>query len=251
VPAKEKPLWGLLNNDAFQSDLAEWFMAGGIEEGQAVQERLLQRMESALIRANGDPTQIAFLKDGYFEAVEKTIFSHPILAHWRHQLSLDYLREQVVGLRQKAEEAAGIYAETEQRAALDRYCEKALAAFDIIDLSNLPEGDVHMVTQKLLLRQLYMPLRIEVEASKRGEEHDVALARLEQQRELRRRREAGHVDPDETDQVRRNESRFSVGERLGIQSKHYPPKMLEVVRCQSSPATLNRSNSWANSARDC
>jgi hypothetical protein len=74
VPAKEKPLWGLLNDDAFQSDLTEWFMAGGIEEGNAVRERLVERMQTVLTQANGDPSQIAFLKDGYFEAVDKPFF---------------------------------------------------------------------------------------------------------------------------------------------------------------------------------
>jgi hypothetical protein len=38
----------------------------------------------------------------------------------------------------------------------------ALSNWDIIDLSNLPEVDVHLATQKLLLRQLYMPFRIEI-----------------------------------------------------------------------------------------
>lgn len=142
------------------------------------------------------------------------MFAHPILAHWRHQLSLDYLREQVAVVRRHAEEAVGVYSLDKQKAALDRYCEKALAAWDIIDLSNLPEGDIHMATQKLLLRQLYMPLRITVEPTSGAEGDDAALARLEQQRDARRHREAGHLFPGQADQPSRPESRSPVGERL-------------------------------------
>lgn len=215
VTPQEEPLWRLLSDDAFQVDLVEWLMAGGIEEGNAAKERLLRRMEIALAHTSASPEQIAFLRSGYFDAVDRAVFTHPILAHWRHQLSLDYLREQVAVLRRRAEEAAGVYSPEKQKAALDRYCEKALAAWDIIDLSNLPEGDIHIATQKLLLRQLYMPLRIEVEPTKLGEGDEAALARLEEQREVRRHREAGHLFTDEPDRPNRPESRAPVGERLG------------------------------------
>ena len=216
VTPQEKPLWRLLSDEAFQVDLVEWFMAGGIEEGNAVKERLLRRMETALAHTSASPEQIAFLRSDYFDMVEKSVFAHPILAHWRYQLSLDYLREQVAVLRRRAEEAAGVYSAEKQKDALDRYSDKALAAWDIIDLSNLPEGDIHIATQKLLLRQLYMPLRIEVESTRRGEGDDAALARLEEQREARRHREAGHFFTDEPDWPDRTESRSPVGERLGV-----------------------------------
>jgi HEAT repeat protein len=133
---------------------------------------------------------------------------------------LDYLREQVVVLRQRADEAVGIYSPAKQTASLDRYCEKALATWDIIDLSNLPEGDVQISTQQLLLRQLYMPLRIEFEPIQRGDDHDAALARLEQGREARRHREAGHFFPDAIDPPDfisgKNNPRSPIGERLGV-----------------------------------
>jgi methylthioribose-1-phosphate isomerase len=67
-------------------------------------------------------------------------------------LSLDYLREQVVGLRQKAEQATGIYAEAKQQAALDRYCEKALAAFDVT-AGNLVTG---FITERGVMRAPYL-----------------------------------------------------------------------------------------------
>jgi len=215
VTPQEEPLWRLLSDDCFQTDLAEWLMAGGIVEGTAAKERLLRTMERALSDAGASPEQRAFLTTGYFDALDKAVFANPIVAHWRHQLSLDYLREQVAMLRRRAEEAAGVYSAERQKGALDRYCEKELAAWDIIDLSNLPEGDIHMATQKLLLRQLYMPLRIEVEPTKRGEADDAALARMEDQRESRRYREAGHIIADETDRPDRAKLRCPVGERLG------------------------------------
>ncbi|MBI3492643.1 MAG: HEAT repeat domain-containing protein [Acidobacteria bacterium] len=215
VPPYEEPLWQLLSDEVFQADLAEWLMAGAIEEGNAVKRRILQTMETALAKGGASQEQITFLKTRYFEAVDKVVFAHPALAHWRHQLSLDYLREQVAGLRQRADEAVGVYSPEKQASALNTYCDKALAAWDIIDLSNLPEGDVQIATQQLLLRQLYMPLRIEVGPTKRGEGDDTALARLEEQRETRRHREAGHLLSDEPDRSNRTKPRSPVGERLG------------------------------------
>lgn len=214
VTQKEEPLWRLLTDDNFQTDLTQWLMTGGIEEGNEVKQRLVDSMEGALAKSTASAEQIEFLKTSYFDALDKTVFSNPILAHWRHQLSLDFLREQVALLRRHAEEAAGIYSSARQKRALDHYCEKALVAWDIIDLSNLPEGDIHMATQKLLLRQLYMPLRIEVEPISNGEVDDAALARLEAQREARRHREAGHFMADESSRNDLEVQRTSVGERL-------------------------------------
>ncbi len=217
ISQQEEPLWRLMADERFQDDLTEWLKAGAIKEGDAVRERLIQSMEQALANAGrASSEQIEFLKTGYFEALERTVFSNPVLAHWRHQLSLDYLRDQVAELRRQAEEAAGIYSLEKRKAALERYCEKALAAWDIIDLSNLPEGDIHIATQKLLLRQLYMPLRISVEAGGRDDGDDAALTRLEEERETRRRWEAGRLAPHEADSLSRAKERSSVGERLGI-----------------------------------
>jgi hypothetical protein len=219
VPAHEEPLWHLLSDDVFQADLTEWLMVGAIEEGNVVKSRLLQTMKSALANGGASPEQITHFTTGYFDAVDKAIFTHPVLAHWRQQLSLDYLREQVTALRKLAEEAVGVYSPAKQKAALDRYCKKALALWDIIDLSNLPEGDVQITTQQLLLRQLYMPLRIEVEQPQRGEDADSALAKLEQGREARRHREAGHFSADKLDLpgfISGERARTPIGERLGV-----------------------------------
>jgi HEAT repeat protein len=214
VTKQEEPLWQLLSDDPFLSDLTEWFMAGGIEEGQAVQARLTRTMESALAQGGASSDQITFLKSDYFDALNKTLVSHPSLAHWRHQMSLDYLRQQVAILRQHAGEAAGVYSPEKQQAALDHYCEQALTAWDIIDLSNLPEGDIHIATQKLLLRQLYMPLRLTVQPADRTKDDSAQLAQLEQQRDTRRHREAGHLLPGESELRYRDVPQLPVGECL-------------------------------------
>lgn len=216
IPPQEETLWQLLNDVNFQSDLTEWFMSGGIKEGEAVKNRMLQRMESALITMNASSEQIDFLRTRYFDTVDKTIFAHPVLVHWRHQLSLDYLREQVVVLRQRAEETAGVYSGEKQKTALDQYCEKALKTWDIIDLSNLPEGDIHIVTQKILLRQLYMPLRIKVEPAKNKSGSDSVLSKWEEQREIQRQHEASHIVVDKANQPKSKISRVPIGERLAI-----------------------------------
>lgn len=215
ISKQEEPLWLLLSDETFQNDLIEWLQAGGITEGNAVKARMLQTMEAVLTKGGASPERIAFLKTSYFDALDKAVFSHPALAHWRHQLSLDYLREQVVVLRKHAEEAAGIYSPEKQINAIDQYCETALAEWDIIDLSNLPADDIDIGIQQLLLRQLYMPLRIEVEPIKPGEDDDAALARLEEQREARRHREAGHIFADKPGRPAHTGSRTPIGERLG------------------------------------
>ena len=47
VQSYEEPLWQLLSDEVFQTDLAEWLRAGAIAEGNDVKSRILQRMEAA------------------------------------------------------------------------------------------------------------------------------------------------------------------------------------------------------------
>ncbi|WP_374537597.1 HEAT repeat domain-containing protein [Chitinimonas taiwanensis] len=219
VQDHEVSLWQLLSDSTFQADLAEWLMTGAIEEGNSVKKRLLEKMESALLSRGATSDEISHFTTSYFESVDKAIYSHPILAHWRQQLSLEYLKGQVTALRELAEKAAGVYPLAKQEEALYRYCEKALASWDIIDLSNLPEGDVQISTQQLLLRQLYMPLRIEVETTRQGEREDHLLLRLEERREARRSREAGRLVSDDVVPESENYSahtRSPIGECLEV-----------------------------------
>jgi hypothetical protein len=99
----------LLGDADFQGDFVEWLQAGGIPEGQAVKARLLQKIEASMQPAGVSASQLAFLRDDFFEALEKAVFADPILANWRHKLSLQYLSQQVAVLRLLNEEAAGIY----------------------------------------------------------------------------------------------------------------------------------------------
>ncbi|MFP4439887.1 MAG: NACHT domain-containing protein [Chloroflexaceae bacterium] len=211
----EREIWLLLSHADFQTAFADWLMAGGIEEGRQLRAHLEAQMEQALRRGGATEAQIAAFKADYFAALERAIFANPLLAAWRHQRSLDYLREQIDAVRQAAEQAVGIYSPQERQAALERYLEQALRAWDIVDLSNLPEGDIHIATQRLLLRQLYMPLRVTVEVE-RGHATATAFDNLESQRAARRRREAGGSLPDNAGAAVNPQARLPVGERLGV-----------------------------------
>lgn len=217
VSKQEEPLWWLLSNEVFQNDLIEWFMAGGIAEGDTVKRRLLYAMEVALVESGASTEQIAFLKTGYFDALDKAVFSHPTLAHWRHQLSLDYLRKQVNELRRQADEAAGIYSPAKQKAALDHYCEVALAEWEIISLDNLPADDIDIVTKRLLLRQLYMPLRVNVESPKQSEESDDELPKQNKDNDTVLASVEEHRFTNRVNKPDQLETRcFPVGKYLGV-----------------------------------
>ncbi len=214
-PAQEA-LRPLLRDPAFHSDFVEWLQAGGIEEGAAVKQRLLERMESLLAPSGVKVEQQTFLREHFFNALDKAVFADPLLASWRHDLSLQYLRAKSSELQRLAEEAAGLYSEQRQAEALTAYRQSALAAWDIIDLSNLPEGDVHIATQKLLLRQLYMPLRIVFEPALADADQESIVSTLEEARSARRLREAGrdsgavHTENDALG------APLSIGEKLAV-----------------------------------
>ena len=169
----------------FQKNLHDWLLTGGIIEGDSVKEKLFSQITQALSPAGETKIDIS----DFFDQIERAIFSNDILARWRHQKSLDYLQSEVTILRSQAAEAVGKFSVEKQNLALNDYCEEALRSWDIIDLTNLPEGDVDVATQNLLVRQLYMPLRIDSQISKSS---DDALRSIEQQRFRKRSWEAGH-----------------------------------------------------------
>jgi hypothetical protein len=190
---QQERLWGLLADRFFQEDLYLWLRAGGLpEEADQIKDRMIQRLEAGL-DPSLEPGQVNGLAEAVFEAVEKSIFSDPVLADWRHQLSLDYLREQVAELRRLAQENACVYSQAQKDTALQQYAAKALDAWDIIDLSGLPEGDRNLATQKFLLRQLYMALRLGFEAVDPDRNEAGLLAELEENRLAARLRQAGRV----------------------------------------------------------
>ena len=208
LPDHELKLWRLLSVPYFQKDLAEWIMAGAISEGDAVKSRMKQAMTEALEEGGASAEQLDFLQGDYFTRLDRAFAENQVLAAWRHQLSLDYLRRQVETLRLRADEAAGVYSVGKRREAWDSYCRKALDAWDIIDLTNLPE-DIQTATQKLLLRELYMPLRIAVEPN------DSGLDLLEDRRDRLRRLEAGRDEGDTSESL----ESAPVGSRLGISQR--------------------------------
>jgi formylglycine-generating enzyme required for sulfatase activity len=209
----------LLGDAEFQGGFVEWLQAGGIPEGEAVKARLLQKIEASMQPAGVSASRLAFLRDDFFETLEKAVFADPLLANWRHKLSLQYLSQQVSVLRRLNEEAAGIYSADRQAEALDLYCQKALAAWDIIDLNNLPEGDSHLATQTLLLRSLYMPLRLAFEPSQRQPSEDVLVSKLEELRSASRRIDAGHSTAKAPGQMGAMGTPMAIGERLATSQR--------------------------------
>ncbi|MBC1222493.1 HEAT repeat domain-containing protein [Nostoc sp. UCD121] len=97
--------------------------------------------------------------------------------------------------------------------AEQRYRELVLESCDIIDLANLPEFDRHIATQKLLLRQLYVALRVQVEIVSNAEVEEVELAAIEKRRIAMQRRRAGWSS-EEKDEREDRGKRVPVGERL-------------------------------------
>jgi hypothetical protein len=81
---------------------------------------------------------------------------------------------------------------TAQTGALDR--ERALSAYveatqkfcDIVDLAGLPEDDRHLAMERFLLRQLYTPLRLSVDAPAEAKIGKDLLERIERRREQQR-----------------------------------------------------------------
>ena len=213
VPSNEKAIWNLLTNEDFQNEITEWIITGNLDEGERTKTNILELMEAALRGSENSETHIQNIRDNYFELIDRTMHSNQYLASWRHQLGIEHLKEQVAILKQHAEEAAGKYSIQKRRESLKRYCEYALESWDIIDLSNLPEGDIHMATQQLLLRQLYMPLRITIEG-----EGDESLLTIEEKRDNLRRIQAGHTDYEHLD-MPSNSTRHSIGERLEASRK--------------------------------
>jgi hypothetical protein len=104
-----------------------------------------------------------------------------------------------------------------ERQALEAYIGAARSLWDIVDLAGLPEDDRHLAMQRFLLRQLFVPLRLKVEASEQEFWSDREVEQLEVLRDARRLSEAGRVarnSPALPDEVRKPRTSFSIGQRL-------------------------------------
>lgn len=95
--------------------------------------------------------------------------------------------------------------------ALEIYLEATRQFCDIIDLAGLPEDDRHLAMQKFLLRQLYVPLRVSVEAPAQAGLSEREIENLEQRRERQRLSAAGRIARE--DSARQIETQ-PVGKRL-------------------------------------
>ncbi|HYJ05152.1 MAG TPA: NACHT domain-containing protein [Chthoniobacterales bacterium] len=212
-----EPLRKLLSDPVFHINLTDYLSAGDIGEGERAKAQLLTSITDALIAGKVNKDHLQFIREHFFETIEKALFAHSALAHWRHQLSLQFLQGQVAAISALVSEQAGIYSAERKEAALDHYASVALKAWDIIDLSNLPEGDVQISTQAPLLRQLYVPLRITVEAPRGIDGMSVALDELEARRERQRRYEAAWTNV--TEEWMTEDERHSVGQRLETEQR--------------------------------
>jgi HEAT repeat protein len=90
-----------------------------------------------------------------------------------------------------------------------RYRELALRTYDIVDLANLPVVDRNLATRELLLRSLYVSLRVAVETSTDSTGLEDTLSRVEA-----RRRQPSSMEL--ASDIASNFERWSVGERLGL-----------------------------------
>jgi formylglycine-generating enzyme required for sulfatase activity len=214
VSPQQKLLRPLLNDPRFHQDFVEWLQIGAIEEGEPVKARMIQKMEVLLASAEISNEQRQFLHSHFFDALDKAVFADNVLSRWRFDLSLRFLREQSAEVKRLAQEAAGKYSEARQAAAIEAYCRQALANWDIIDLSNLPE-DRDIATQKLLLRQLYMPLRIGFEAQQPDRDDQEMLVSFERHRQESRLREAGRSAVTDWSAIETIGDPVAIGERLG------------------------------------
>lgn len=100
-------------------------------------------------------------------------------------------------------------AKARMQAAEVRYRQLLLETCDIVNLAALPERDRNLVTRELKLRQLYVPLRVWVEAEAGQELPEQAMDAAEKRRNVSWR---GAIEPNE--QSLTKPKRVSIGERL-------------------------------------
>ncbi|MEK8019225.1 MAG: NACHT domain-containing protein, partial [Candidatus Parabeggiatoa sp.] len=160
-------------------------------------------------RAN--PEYIDQIKNTYFALATREMSRNPVLANWRHQLCLNALHQKVDQLHQLAKEQAGQYSPEQREQAFDHYRQVALETCDILDLAGLPEDDRHLATQKFILRQFYVPLRLNVEMARDADFSLEQLEQLESRREKQRLYAASRFGDFEQETDLKS---VSLGERL-------------------------------------
>ena len=187
---REKALWQLFADAGFRSDFAEWLAHWEVPDPSDAESRLRVGMQKALESGGINAADAASCLSEFFQAAGSLVFEHaPPLAKWRHQLALAALGEQHEEMLALIRERHGEFTEERLSKALAKYRELALEQCDIIDLTELPE-DRSIAVKDFLLRQLYIPLRIEMDDEA---EPDAFLERLEESRQQARLDAAGRT----------------------------------------------------------
>lgn len=105
---------------------------------------------------------------------------------------LAVMKSEIAVLRAQIKTERDRYSDAELDHSEKHYRDLALESCDIIDLAGLPEDDRNIAMQKFVMRQLYVPLRLQVE-NKGGTDPNSWLVRLEEKRTAQRNREAGRA----------------------------------------------------------
>ncbi len=211
ISDQDELLLNLFTDYDFLLGIAQWLVMWDIEEGIKAQQILESRMIAVLEQSGANPEYIDQIKNTYFALAAQEISRNPVLANWRHQLCLNALHQKVDQLHQFAAEQAGQYSPEQRKKAFDHYRNLTLESCDILDLAGLPEDDRHLATQKFILRQFYVPLRLNVEMARDTEISIEKLEQLESRREKQRLYAAGRFGDLSQDT---DLQRVSVGERI-------------------------------------
>lgn len=206
----------LLTRPAFRSDLVTWLENWDFDDSAGVRSNLISQM-AAHLTSRGVPAQSSIAcATEIFERLDTQFFSIPAIAHWRHHIGLRALHEKIMELRDLAREQRGEFSEADQAQALQLYMESALKACDIIDLAGLPEEDRNLALKTIVLRQLYIPLRMRIESTS---EEELSLARLDEIERRRRTANKSYHDLTGRDVGQQGAKAVSLGERLADQRK--------------------------------
>lgn len=181
VSRVEESALALLSDELFQKDLADWLMLGNLTACGS-RKKVSDSIKQALCRGGASGKQIEWFSSEYLTLVDRKVFEDQSLTHWREHQAIAYMQEQLKEVCEQAAEAAGNYSVERQQAAMKRYFEVGLRTWDIIDLDTLSIRDLRVATERVLLRQLYVPLRVNVESIRERQTGEDVLDRIEKRR---------------------------------------------------------------------
>lgn len=168
----------LLDEPSFRADLVAWLRHWYLSIADDARARLEVQM-----RAAGLPEDFV---TGFFSAAEHVVFADPVFANWRLHVALRAAGDEREELLRRLRERDGIFDSKALEAAEALYRDRVLETHDIIDLAGLPEDDRGLAMKRLVLRQLYIPLRAKAEPRRTettaDEPTDAMLQRWEQAR---------------------------------------------------------------------